>query len=64
MSVLRYRGLCNSLGCFIHAKNSWLTLTLSACTYVIVSQLSTAVLCISSPTHEWRHQVGRCSVAR
>jgi len=21
-SVLRYRGLCNSLGCFSHAKNS------------------------------------------
>ena len=28
-SVLRYRGLCNSLGCFSHAKNSWLTLTLT-----------------------------------
>jgi len=26
-SVLRYRGICNSLGCFSHAKSSWLSLT-------------------------------------
>jgi len=48
-SVLRYTGLCNSLSCFSHAKNSWLTST-----DIIISWRITLLLLSANQFHNTR----------
>ena len=62
ISVLRYHGLCNSLGCFSYAKNSWLTLTLTCCTFSLDNEfggrfriMPTHVLCIHPRPRQLTH---------